>query len=297
MNINMFINFLGSNLLFSFCAIFIGFFLSYFLYDKVVTRDIKLKDALFEKDNFAGWIEFTGAFVLPVLYISAKAMSGTLSDNMWIDLAVSLGYVVSYVFLFTLLRLSSSLIVRLLGYKDDSGAVRLNTEIYTQHNTAAALFSIALSVIFANIASFFDPHPEYIEASLIKICVILVITLAGIAGYMIVLGRKTTLTQEIFRDNNSAAAVEFLGFIFALQTILSAYINIKEAINFTDTIIVTLISAVIFFILSGLYNVIFAKVLKIDLWDEIYQQNNVGAAFGRTALYVGIAYIVINYIG
>lgn len=297
MNINMFINFLGSNLLFSFCAIFIGFFLSYFLYDKVVTRDIKLKEALFEKDNLAGWIEFTGAFVLPVLYISAKAMSGTLSDNMWIDLAVSLGYVVSYVFLFTLLRLSSSLIVRLLGVKDEHGAVRLNSEIYTQQNTAAALFSIALSVIFANIASFFDPHPEYIVASLAKISIVIFITLAGVASYMAVLGRKTTLTQEVFKDNNSAAAVEFLGFVFALQMILASYINIQEAINFYDTIIITFIGTLIFFILSGLYNVIFAKVLKIDLWDEIYQQNNIGAAFGRAALYVGIAYIIINYIG
>jgi hypothetical protein len=223
-------------------------------------------------------------------------MSGTLSDKMWIDLAISLGYVVTYVFLFTLLRLSSSLIVRLLGCRDEQGAVRLNTEIYTQQNPAAALFSITLSVIFANIASFFDPHPEYIVASLIKISIILVITLAGVAGYMAVLGRKTTLTQEIFKDNNSAAAVEFLGFVFALQMILFSYINIQEAINFKDTVIVTLISAVIYFILSGLYNVIFAKALKVNLWDEIYQQNNIGAAFGRTALYVGIALIIINYI-
>jgi len=292
----MFLNFLGSNFVFSFCTVLIGFSLSYFLYDKVVTRGIELKKALFEKDNFAAWIEFTGAFVLPVLYISAKALSGSASENIWTDLVISLVYVVAYVVLFTILRLCSSLVVRILGCKDENGLVRLNTEVYTQNNCAAALFSISLSVVFANIASFFDPHPEYLVASLLKICVIIVITLATIAGYMAILGRKTTLTQEIFNDNNSAAAVEFLGFVFAIQMIMRAYITIKEAVSFTDSIIITLISIAIFSILACIFNVVFAKVLKIDLWEEIYQQNNVGAAFGRVALYVGIAYIVINYI-
>lgn len=296
MDIKMFINFLGSNFIFSFSTIFIGFFLSYIIYDKVVTKGINLKEALFEKDNLAAWIEFTGAFVMPVLYISAKALSGSASEHIWYDLAISLTYVVAYVLLFAVLRLCSSLIVRLFNIKDENGFVMLNTEIYSQHNTAAALFSVALSVIFANIASFFDYHPEYIVASLLKISIVLVITLAGIAGYMAILGRKTTLTQEIFKDNNIAAGVEFLGFVFSMQMILSYYINIEEAISFTDSIIVTLISILIFVLLSCIYNIIFARVLKTNLWEEIYQQNNAGAALGRVALYVGIAYIVINYI-
>jgi Domain of Unknown Function (DUF350). len=297
MDINMFLKFLGSNFVFSFCTILIGFFLSYILYDKVVTRGIKLKDALFEKDNFSAWLEFTGAFILPILYISARAMAGSSSENMWMDLLISLGYVVIYVILFTVLRLCSSLVVRLLNFKDERGAVRLNDEIYTQNNNAAAIFSIALSVIFVNIVSFFDPHPEYIVASLLKISVVLLITLAAVACYMAVLGRKTTLAQEIFKDNNAAAAIEFLGFVFSIQMILSTYINLKEAISFTDSLIVTFISLAVFGVLSAVFNVLFARVLKIDLWDEIYQQNNAGAALGRVALYAGIGFIIINYIG
>jgi Domain of Unknown Function (DUF350). len=296
MDISMFLKFLGSNFVFSFCTILIGFSLSYILYDKVVTKGIKLKDALFEKDNFSAWLEFTGAFILPILYISAKALAGSSSENMWMDLLISLGYVVAYVILFTLLRLCSSLVVRLLNFKDENGVVRLNDEIYTQNNNAAAVFSIALSVIFVNIVSFFDPHPEYIVASLLKISVVLLITLAAIAGYSAVLGRKTTLAQEVFKDNNTAAAVEFLGFVFSVQMILSTYINIKEAISFSETLVVTLISLAVFGVLSAVFNVLFARILKIDLWDEIYQQNNAGAALGRVALYAGIGFIIINYI-
>ena len=296
MDINMFLKFLGSNFIFSFCTILIGFTLSYILYDKIITRGIKLKDALFEKDNFSAWLEFTGAFILPILYISAKALAGSSSDNMWWDLLISLGYVVTYVILFTLLRLCSSLVVRLLNFKDESGVVRLNDEIYSQNNNAAAIFSIALSVIFVNIVSFFDPHPEYIVASLLKISVVLLISLAAIAGYSAVLGRKTTLAREVFEDNNPAASVEFLGFVFTVQMILNTYINLKEAISFSESLIITFISLAIFAVLSCIFNVLFAKVLKIDLWDEIYQQNNVGAALGRVALYAGIGFIIINYV-
>lgn len=292
-----FFNFFLRNTMFSFSTILVGFGLSFLLYDKIVTKGINLKSALFDKDNFAAWLEFTGAFVFPVLYISSKALAGSVSENIWIDLLISLAYVASYVVLFTLLRLTSGLIVKVMGCSDQDGKVSLNNEIYTQHNVASSMFSIALSILFANIATFLDPHPEFIVASLLKICVVLMISLAALAGYTLILGRKTTLAKEIFEDNNAAAGIELAGFMFAVQIILAFCINIKEALTFTEIIIVSCIDIAILGILACLFNILFAKILKIDLWEEIYQQNNSGAAFGRVALYVGIASVIVNFLG
>ena len=94
----------GENLLFGFVITAVGFILGYLLYSKVVLRQINLKDALFEKDNFAAWIEFVGAFVFPVLFLSSKAVEGAASSNIWLDLASSAIYAAAYVIVFALLR-------------------------------------------------------------------------------------------------------------------------------------------------------------------------------------------------
>ena len=39
-----------------------------------------------------------------------------------------------------------------------------------------------------------------------------------------------------------------------------------------------------------------SRLVKVDIWKEIYEQDNVGAAIGQMALYVGIAAIIVNFI-
>ena len=290
-----FLSFLGNSFLFSFIIILVGFILGWLLYDNVVTRKISLKDSLFEKDNPAAWVEFIGAFVYPTLYLAAKAVEGSASDIWWLDLLICTGYVVAYVILFTVLRLFSSVIVRFFNVKDEGGKVSLNNEIYQQKNISAALFSVALSTIFVTMIRFLDLDPEYYLNSLLKASSVLILTLMAVIVYLLVLGRKTTLFKEVFIDNNIAAGAAFLGFIFAVELLFSNAIIIHTGYNFLELIGITFISLAVFGILAALFKNLFTKLIKVDIMLEIYEQNNVGAALGQIALYVGIANVIIHF--
>jgi len=125
----------------------------------------------------------------------------------------------------------------------------------------------------------------------------LVFMLLAIACYSFVLRRKTTLFKELFIDDNAAAGVGLLGFVFAIQTIISGIMSVYS-MDF-DLIVVSIVIAVsliIFGILAFLFKLIFTKIVKVDIWNEVYKENNVGAAIGQVALYVGIANIIVNFI-
>ncbi|AEY64550.1 DUF350 domain-containing protein [Clostridium sp. BNL1100] len=293
-------SFFLKDLSFSFVILTVGFILGWVIYNNLVLRDVSLKDALFNKDNFAAWIEFIGAFVFPVLYLSSHAIKGAASDNVFVDLAVCIGYTVFYVVILTILRLLSKSIVSLINAEDGHGKVCLNKEICEQKNIGAALFSVTLSVIFVSIIKYIDfiDIIEGIGASiLIKVLLFILFVLVAMVCYSMVLRRKTTLFKEIFIDNNAAAGIGLLGFVFAVQTIITGIIDAYTT-DF-DLITVALVIAVclvIYGILSVLFKKIFTAIVKVDVWNEIYEQNNVGAAMGQAALYVGIAMIIVNFI-
>ncbi len=293
-------SFFLKDLSFSFVILTVGFILGWFIYNNLVLRDVSLKDALFNKDNFAAWIEFIGAFVFPVLYLASHAIKGAASDNILVDLAVCTGYTVFYVVILTILRLLSKSIVSIINAEDGHGKVCLNKEICEQKNIGAALFSVTLSVIFVSFIKYID-FIDIIEGSgasiLIKILMFIVFVLVAMVCYSMVLRRKTTLFKEIFIDNNAAAGIGLLGFVFAVQTIITGIIDAYTA-DF-DLITVALVIAVclvIYGILSVLFKKIFTAIVMVDVWNEIYEQNNVGAAIGQAALYVGIAMIIVNFI-
>lgn len=293
-------SFFLKDLSFSFVILTVGFILGWIIYNNLVLRDVSLKDALFNKDNFAAWIEFIGAFVFPVLYLSSHAIKGAASDNILVDLAVCTGYTVFYVVILTLLRLLSKSIVSLINAEDGHGKVCLNKEICEQKNIGAALFSVTLSVIFVSFIKYID-FIDIIEGAgasiLIKVLLFIVFVLIAMVCYSMVLRRKTTLFKEIFIDNNAAAGIGLLGFVFAVQTIITGIIDAYT----TDFEIITValviaVCLVIYGILSVLFKKIFTAIVKVDVWNEIYEQNNVGAALGQAALYVGIAMIIVNFI-
>ncbi|MDF2522631.1 MAG: hypothetical protein K0R31_272 [Clostridiales bacterium] len=290
-----FLGFLGNSFLFSFIITLVGFILGWLLYDYVVTPRISLRDALFERDNPAAWVEFIGAFIYPTLYLAAKAIEGSASDVWWLDLLICTGYVIGYVILLTVLRLFSGLIVRFFNIKDEGGKISLNNEIYQQKNISAAIFSVALSNIFVTMIRFIDIDPEFYLNSLLTAASVLILTLLAVIVYLLVLGRKTTLFKEVFIDNNIAAGAAFLGFIFAIENLFSNAIIIHRGYNFLEIIGVTFISLAVFGVLSALFKKLFTKLIKVDLMVEIYEQNNIGAAIGQIALYVGISNVIIHF--
>lgn len=295
MNLSILLKFLVNNSLFTFTIVFLTFVLGWILYNHVILRKINLRDSLFEKDNLAGWIEFIGAFVYPTLYLAAKSVEGAASESILMDLLISLGYTAAYIFIFTVLRLMSDRIIGLIG---DSGKeqVKLNQEIYEQKNIAASLFSIVLSVIFVNIVKFLDFTPGYFLTSVFRMFNILILTLGAFIVYNLVLRRKSTLFKEIFIDNNPAAGIGLLGYIFASGIILENAAVLQTEFNMPELFAVSLIGLIVFGIFSAVFNTVFAAITKVDLWKEVYEQNNTGAAIGQGALYVGIANVVAHFL-
>lgn len=293
---NVFVGFLWKNTLFSFSVILLSLLMGWVLYGAFVTRKIQLRDALFEKDNLAAWIEFIGAFIFPVFYLAADAVSGSASENIFIDLGVCLVYVIAYVVLMTVLRLSSGLVVKLIGAEDEAGKVNLNNEIYNQKNVSAALFSVSLSIIFASIISQFEVIPAYIFPSVVKMLDVLIYSLLAIIFYLLFVRRTTTLFKEIFIDNNPAAGISLVGFVFAVEMLLINSVTYNPEYNYLDSAIVGGICLVIFGVINLIIKAIFSKILKMNMMQEIYEQNNIGAAIGQMAVYIGIANMLIHFI-
>lgn len=296
MDYTAFLKFLMNNFLFSFTIIIISFIFGYVLYNYVVLRKINLRDALFEKDNLAAWVEFIGAFIFPTLYLSATAIEGSLSDNIFIDLSICVAYLITYILMFTLLRMLSGVIVASLAHEDQDGKISLNNEIFKQKNIAASLFSIFLSIIFVSVIRFLDIMPDYAVVSLLKASDVLVFTLVSFLIYCLLLRTKTTLFKEIFIDNNVAAGVGLVGFIFAVETILSNAVLLQKEFDFLELAAFSLISLILLGILSVLFKIIFSKLIKVDIWSEVYEQNNIGAAIGQAALYIGIANVIVHFL-
>lgn len=295
-----YLSFFLKDLSFSFVILSVGFILGWIIYNNIVLRDVCLKDALFTRDNLAVWIEFIGAFVFPVLYLASHGIKGSASDNILVDLAVCLGYTVFYIAILTILRLCSKFFVNLINASDKNGRICLNKEICEQKNIGAALFSVSLSVIFINIVKLID-FIDIINGLgleiLMKVMVFLVFMLLALVCYSFVLRRKTTLFKELFIDNNAAAGIGLLGFVFAIQTIITGVMSFYSMdFDLLTVSFVIAVSLVIFGILSVLFKLIFTRIVKVDIWNEIYEQDNFGAAIGQVALYVGIAAIIVNFI-
>jgi hypothetical protein len=295
-DINSIMNFLWQNSVFSISVILINFILCWFLYDKIIVGKISLKESLFEKDNLASWIEYIGAFILPTFYLTSKAVAGSVNSVLYKDLLYCIGYTIIYIILFAFFRMFSGAIVKLMNAEDGNGKIELNNEIYKQKNIAAAVFSVSLAFIFANIVSFLDIIPGFFITSVYKMLSVLVLSLFALLIYILVLRRKTTLFKEIFVDNNPAAAVSFLGFVIAIENILATSITYKAEYNYIISIILAVICMVLFAVLSTFIKLLFAKILKIDFVKEVYEQDNVGAGIGIAVLYFGVSSIILHFL-
>ncbi|MDP4180444.1 MAG: hypothetical protein Q8942_05050 [Bacillota bacterium] len=296
MDLSSYLEFLGNNLLFNISIILIGFILGWFMYSKIILRKINLRDALFEKDNLAAWIEFLGAFIFPTLYLAAKAIEGSADENVFIDLLICIGYEVGFIVIFTILRLFSDIIIKQISPPDVEGRISLNNEVYNQKNVSAALFSATLSIISVSFIRFIDFMPDEIFASMFKVSSIIIFTLLAFVVYSLILRAKTTLFKEIFVDNNPAAGVAVAGFILAVETILTNIVEFQVEFDFIDLLIFSAIGLLVFVVLAFILKWLFTKILKVDIWSEVYEQNNIGAAIGQVVLYVGIANIIIHFL-
>lgn len=296
MNLMDYIVFSGKSFAFSGIALIISLVLGWFLYNSLILGKHSLKEALFDHDNHAAWIEFMGAFIFPVLYVVSVSIKGAESTNYLEDLLKCGVYAIVSVILLVILRAMSGGFVAYLKIKDAKGKVSLTNEIYDQKNTAAALFSVALSVIFANIVAVFDIHPDFIIPSTIEVLTILIFTLAATSIYGYILGKKTSLIKELFIDNNTSSGIGFLGFVLAVQYILHSVIATQIELDLVELLIMSSICLVVFGLITFIIDLVFKKLVKVDMWSEMFEQHNFGAAIGQALVYIGTALAVVAYI-
>jgi hypothetical protein len=296
MNLMDYIIFAGKSFAFSGIALLISLLLGWVLYNKIIIGKHSLKDALFNHDNNAAWIEFMGAFIFPVLYVVSVSIRGSESNSYLQDLLKCSIYAVLSVVLLVVLHTVSGTFVSMLKIKDSKGKVTLTNEIYDQKNTAAALFSVGLSAVFANIVAIFDIHPDFMLSSTIKVGVVLMATLAALTVYGFELGKKTSLIKELFINNNPASGIGFLGFVLAIQYILSSVVHTQTELNLKELLIMTVICLIVFGVIAYIIKWLFTKLIKVDMWSEMFEQNNIGAAIGQAVVYIGTALAVVSYI-
>jgi len=295
MNPVEFLRFFVNNSLFTFFIIFISFILGWVLYNYVILRTMALKESLFEKDNPAAWAEFIGAFIFPTLYLAARAVEGSASENIFLDLMICLGYAFMYILLLTALRVVSAHVIGVMSPTDANGRIDLNSEIYAQKNVSASLFSITLSVVFVSMLSFLDMEPGLVVPSLLRILNVLIFTILAFTAYSAMLRRKTSLLTEVFVHNNVAAGASFLGFATAVELILANAISLQKTFNYPILLAVCAISLIILGIFSAVFRILFSRIISVDIWNEIYNQNNVGAALGQAAVYISIAFVITGF--
>ena len=188
------------------------------------------------------------------------------------------------------------LIVKLFGGDDSEGKIVLKEEVYKQNNIAAAVFSSTLSMIFVNFIRFLDILGGDIMIMTLRISNVLVFTLIAVMVYNFLLGRKITLFGAVFVDNNTAAAISFFGFVAGIQLVLVNILSSVVEYNVIDTTAVSLACMCIFGVLVLLFKKMFVKVIKVNLFEEVYKQNNIGAAIGQCALYIGVALVIVHFV-
>lgn len=295
--INEYISVIKYDLLYSFVIIFIGLILGWLMYEKIVLRKINLKDALFEKDNLAGWIEFVGSIILPMFYLASNVLSVQSSDNIYIDLSNCVYRVVLYLICLTILRLLSGQIVKCIADEDEHGKINLNNEIYSQGNLAAAYFSVAISVVFTNGISLINfSNLMELSSSILNVAMIFVFTVLVALVYILVLGSKFRLGKELFIDNNGAAGFAFLGLMLAVQIILRKIALSGVGFDYLHWILAGGLSLVLFLILTGIFKLLILKLLKVCFKSEVFEDNNMGVAFGLSGLYIGVAQVIMSFI-
>ena len=295
-DIKLMLGFLTKNFLFNFSLILVSIILNWILYSYLILKKTKLKYSLFEKDSFAAWIEFIGAFILPTLSLSAYASKSPASNNVFIDFLICCAYSIIYIVLFNILKFTGNKIISFSHIYGNDKRIDINKEIFEENNTALAIYSTSLSIIFINIVKLFDIDTDYFMLSLLKISNVLIFTLISYIIYILILNNKTTLFKEVFINNNAASVTSFLGFTFAVQYILDNTISLQTDFIFIELLAISMVSLLVFGILSVLIKYIFTFIAKVDFWKEIYLQSNIGAAIGQSALYIGIACVIIGFI-
>jgi len=297
MDIGSIATIVGCEVLYGTVSLVTGIIFGWFMYDRVLTKGISLRDALFEHDAIAPWTEFMGSFVFPVLFLASRILS---QQSPWLLLQDTLSVISSmvlYIAIFSLLRMVVNAVI--LKYsRIEKGRygeiVTLNDEIFQQNNFSASMFSVAMTTVIINLSLQFEFTPVTMLDSMYRFIAVLLASFIAIALYQRFLPHGTGLFQEIFIKNNPACGISFAGYILSWQILLHKAFT--TPITLYGSLAAAAISLLLLHFLASTAKRTANILLKVDFKDELFTQKNIGAALGDLGLHVGLSMLIASLI-
>ncbi len=261
--------------------------------NKVLTPGINLRDALFEKDNPVAGLE-TAGFLLALLYVAYSAITGPSLASFAHDVGAAAVAVVVSIVLVIIARTILSGVV-----KSFNKGLDLNDEIFNQKNYAAAAVSIALMMGIVNGMTEENTLGSTPVLDAVIAGTILLSSMCVLVLYRFTHMRGASFMKEFFADDNPAAGVSLIGFAFACNYLLASLAETVRGVENIDMLITVvsiggfgLVLILVLALIRGLLVLAINLMQKTSMHDEIFEQNNVGAAFMDAALTVGSAILL-----
>ncbi|MDD5603138.1 MAG: hypothetical protein PHG48_03505 [Eubacteriales bacterium] len=296
MNIKDVAVFFLNEFLFTAFIITLGYVFAWVIYSRILFRNISINEVLLEKSNYAAWIEFSGAFLLPVLFLTAKATAGPASEKILFDFIVCFVYTLMYILFLLIAKYAARIF--LPPVYTENGRVRydLSTEIFSSGNTAAAFYSLTVTWIAANIIRFIDIDADYIMVSALRVSNILIYTLLGYIFFRLFIHPKTSANKVIFTDRNTAASIVMAGYLLSLQYLIGSITAFQTEFGFIQLLLITAVSFITYAVLSVLLKYLLSLIIKAGFRKEVYLQSSIPAAVAQSALYAGIAMTITAFV-
>lgn len=283
-------------------------FLGWLIYDKLIFKEISLRKELFDNNNLSMWLEFTGGFLFPVLFLVSSIMAPTgkfVYKGELIDIVIAVSYISIYIILFSIFRYLSDLAVSYIGKIEYNTDISLKIEISAKKNISASLYSISISVIAIGILLQENLFAENLFTNFVRIAIVFALSLSLLSFYKtLFFPKQSSLFSELFIRRNTSSGLILLGHTVSVNLIIYYTIEWQKIpkanwLNINTVFDVTVFICLIYFIMLifvTLSKVILNKVLNINLKHEIFDNNNIGYAIFESAFYILLSLVVINCI-
>ena len=276
------------------------------IYNKILLKDISLKNELFVKDSFSAWLDFTGSFLIPILYLisSILASSGRFAHNgKWIDLIYLILHILFYIAVFSFLRYVAERLVSFMANFVIHEKVSLIKEIYNKKNISASIFSISISVIAVSLLLQENFLNESFVTNIIRLFVVLLLTIGLLGIYKdYFFPTNAKLFREIFIDNNTCTSILILGQVTAVSFIINSSISWLNITNLgwlkigylVDLILFVSFIYLIMLVTVSILKIVVNFIFKINIDKELFEDNNVGYSFTESSFYIILSFMIIN---
>lgn len=268
--------------------------------DRIMTKGIDLKDALFTKDNQPAGLAFGGMMGL-CCFIAWAIVGGEATRPLGVELALTVVELSVTILIFAIVWKVIDVIVA-----EHNGAGRgINDEVFQQHNWAAACFALAILLGIANGITEVDilgqdPVRDGAVALLVFVCGIGAIALFK---YTHLHGRP--LLAMYFSEDNPAAGVSLLGYAASANVMLLevAQRARHEQLSTSDTLAyIAVVASVLIVALAILRRIVVGILgwqLGVHLHHEIFDRSaqtgryNVGAALMDAFVTLGLTAVLV----